>query len=74
MTPILKSFLKRLTNLTSRNKSLLLLKDSVDQFLDLNLLNNIIGKKAYDIVKELIAEKKTIIICDEIDPRYEKVN
>ncbi len=74
MTPILKSYLKRLTNLTSRNKSLLLLKDSLDQFIDLNVLNNIIGKKSYDIVSELIAEKKTIFICDEIDPRYEKVN
>ena len=74
MTQILKSYIKRLTNLTSRNKSLLLLKDSTDSFIDINQMDNVIGKKAYDIVNELIAEKKTIFICDEIDPRYEKIN
>ncbi len=74
MVPILKSYLKRLTNLSSRNKSILLLKDSVDQFLDLHQLDFLNNKPSYDIVNQLIAEKKSIFLCEEIDPRYEKVN
>jgi hypothetical protein len=74
MIPILKSYLKRLTNLSSRNKSLLLLKDSAEQFLDIHQLDFLNGKASYDIVNQLFADKKSIVLCDEIDPRYEKTN
>jgi superfamily I DNA and/or RNA helicase/DNA polymerase IIIc chi subunit len=74
MIPILKSYLKRLTNLSSRNKSLLLLKDSMEQFLDLHQFDFLNNKPSYDIVNQLIADKKSIFLCDEIDPRFEKVN
>jgi superfamily I DNA and/or RNA helicase len=74
MTPILKSYLKRLTNLSSRNKSLLLLKDSLEQFIDLNQFDFVNGKKSYDIINQIVADKKSIYLIDEIDPRYEKVN
>lgn len=74
MTPILKSYFKRLTNLSSRNKSLLLLKDSLEQFIDLNQFDFVNGKKSYDIINQIVADKKSIYLIDEIDPRYEKVN
>ncbi|MES2796555.1 MAG: AAA domain-containing protein, partial [Bacteroidota bacterium] len=74
MVPILKSYLKRLTNLSSRNKSLLLLKDSFEQFIDLHQFDFVNGKKSYEIVNQIVAEKKSIYLCDEIDPRFEKVN
>ena len=74
MVSILKSYLKRLSNLSSRNKSILLLKDSQEQFIDLNTFDFINGKPAFDLVNQLIAEKKSIYLVDEIDPRYEKVN
>ena len=71
---ILKSYQKRLTNLTSRNKSLLLLNLSAEQFLDIHELDFLQNKPSFNIVEQLIAQKNTISICEIHDPRYERVN
>ena len=71
---ILKSYQKRLTNLTSRNKSLLLLNLSAEQFLDIHELDFLQNKPSFNIIEQLIAQKNTISLCEIQDPRYERVN
>jgi AAA domain/Protein of unknown function (DUF4011) len=71
---ILKSYQKRLTNLTSRNKSLLLLNLSAEQFLDVHELDFLQNKPSFNIIEQLIAQKSTISLCEIHDPRYERVN
>ncbi len=71
---ILKSYQKRLTNLTSRNKSLLLLSLSSEQFLDINELDFLQNKSSFNVIEQLTAQKSTISLCDTHDPRYERVN
>ncbi len=71
---ILKSYQKRLTNLTSRNKSLLLLNLSAEQFLDIHELDFLQNKPSFNLVEQLIAQKNTISLCEIHDPRYERVN
>ena len=71
---ILKSYQKRLTNLTSRNKSLLLLNLSAEQFLDIHELDFLQNKPSFSIIEQLIAQKNTISLCEIHDPRYERVN
>ena len=71
---ILKSYQKRLTNLTSRNKSLLLLNLSAEQFLDIHELDFLQNKPSFNITEQLIAQKNTISLCEIHDPRYERVN
>jgi len=74
MQKTLKSYLKRLTNLTGNNRSLLLLRLLSGQFIDLNGFNHLSGNTSFSIIEELIASKSKIKLCDEIDPRDEDVN
>ena len=71
---ILKSYQKRLTNLTSRNKSLLLLNLSAEQFLDIHELDFLLNKSSFTLIEQLIAQKNTISLCEIYDPRSERVN
>lgn len=71
---VLKSYQKRLTNLTSRNKSLLLLSLSTEQFLDIHELDFLQNKPSFNIIEQLVAQKNTIPLCEIHDPRYERVN
>lgn len=74
MNRILKAYLKRLTNLSNRNKSLLLTNLSAEQFLDLSDTDFLLGKPAIELIKQLVQGKERIPLCDVADPRYEKVN
>ncbi len=74
MHRILNSYLRRLTNLTSRNKSLLLLRLVVGRFIDINELDFLNKKPAFSIVEQLIARKKEIVICRVQDSRDETNN
>lgn len=74
MQKILKTYLRKLTNLTSRNKSLLLLHLPQEQFFDLHTLNFLNEESSYSLVNQFIAQKKQIKLCDVIDPRFDKVN
>ena len=71
---MLKTYLKRLTNLSTRNRSLLLGSLPAEQFLDIHDLDFIDSKPSFDVVGQLIARKKAIKICDIADARYQKVN
>jgi AAA domain/Protein of unknown function (DUF4011) len=71
---MLKTYLKRLTNLSTRNRSLLLGGLPAEQFLDLHDLDFIDSKASFEIVGQLIAQRKAIKLCDVADARYQKVN
>jgi hypothetical protein len=74
MQHILKAYLKRLTDLTTSNKSLLLLQLPAEQFMDLHELDYLTGKPSFDLVAHLIAGKPSIPLCDVLDSRYDRVN
>ncbi|WP_189563359.1 AAA domain-containing protein [Persicitalea jodogahamensis] len=71
---ILKTYLKRLTNLSSRNKSLLLSRLAAEQFLDLHEADFLLSKSSFEILNQLIQRKNRIPLCDVQDPRFDKVN
>jgi superfamily I DNA and/or RNA helicase len=74
MQKLLKTYLRRLTNLTSRNRSLLLLSLPQEQFLDLHQLDFLDNKPSFDFINQLIAQKSQVSLCDMMDSRLEKVN
>ena len=61
---VLKSYQKRLTNLTSRNKSLLLPNLSAEQFLDIHEFDFLQNKPSFNVIEQLIAQKNTISLCE----------
>ncbi|MGB3469057.1 MAG: AAA domain-containing protein, partial [Cyclobacteriaceae bacterium] len=67
MQQILESYLRRLTNLSGNNRSLLLLRLISDQFIDLHDLDQNNGEPSFDIIKSLIAGKKKIDIAKDVD-------
>ncbi|KAA9349619.1 AAA domain-containing protein [Larkinella humicola] len=71
---VLKAYLKRLTNLSSRNRSLLLTNLPVEQFLDLHELDFLDNKPSFDLVRQLMARRPAIPLCDVMDSRLEKGN
>ncbi|MDZ7933506.1 MAG: AAA domain-containing protein [Emticicia sp.] len=74
MQKLLKTYLRRLTNLTSRNRSLLLLNLPQEQFFDLHQLDFLDNKPSFEYINQLIAQKSQIPLCDVMDSRLEKVN
>jgi superfamily I DNA and/or RNA helicase len=74
MKHILQSYLRRLTNLTTKNKSLLLLRLSSDHFVDLHEFNFLTGKPSFQIISSLIGKKSEIPICSLTDSRDEDSN
>ncbi|TDB58658.1 AAA domain-containing protein [Arundinibacter roseus] len=74
MNKILKAYLKRLTNLSSRNKSLLLSSLPAEQFLDLHETDFLLSKSSFEVITQLIQRKSRIPLCDMQDPRYDRVN
>ena len=69
MEKILQSYQKRLTNLSSNNRSLLLLRLVSDQFIDLHDLDYVLNDPSFKIIHQFIAGKNSIRICSNIDPR-----
>ena len=74
MQKVLNSYLRRLTNLTSRNKSILLLRISAGRFIDLNEFDFLNNLPAFSIVDQLIKRKKEILLCKVLDSRDESSN
>ena len=70
---ILRTYLRRLTNLSGSNRSLLLLRLRSEQLLDLQQLSFLNGEKAFEIIKALIAGKSKKI-CPLLDSRMEATN
>src|SRR5690606_32523521 len=75
MQQILQSYLRRLTNLTGNNRSLLLMKLLAEQFIDIHdfdFTNN--SKPSFSIIEQLIGQKKKIVLCKAFDSRDQEVN
>ena len=74
MQQILKSYLKRLINISATNRSLLLRKLTKLQFIDLHEFDFAHNKPSFSIVKDLIAGKNKIQLSNITDSRDESVN
>lgn len=74
MNRILKAYLKRLTNLSTRNKSLLLAGLPAEQFLDIFETDFLLGKSCLEVIQQLVQKKERIPLCDVLDPRLGKSN
>ncbi len=74
MNRILKAYLKRLTNLSTRNKSLLLPGLPAEQFLDIVDTDFLLGKSCLDVVIQAVQKKARIALCDVLDPRLQRSN
>lgn len=71
---VLKTFRRRLTNLSSRNRSLLLTSLPAGQFLDLHTADFLLNKPSFSIIADLISRKASILLCEVLDARYERSN
>ncbi len=74
MFEILKTYLKRLTNLSGNNKSLLQTRLYAKQDMDLHDLDFLLNKPSWSVIEDLIARKSSITLCDAMDSRNEHVN
>ena len=71
---ILRQFRRRLTNLSSRNRSLVLVSLPVSQFLDLHEADFLLNKPSFGLIADLISRKVSIPVCDVLDARLERSN
>ncbi len=70
---ILQTYLRRLTNLSGNNRSLLLLRLHAEQLLDLHKLSFLNGEKSFEIINALISGKSKNL-CQVLDSRLEANN
>lgn len=71
---VLSAFRRRLTNLSSRNRSLLLTSLPAGQFLDLHETDFLLNKSSFSLIADLLNRKASVPLCDVVDPRYERSN
>ncbi|MEQ9232071.1 MAG: DUF4011 domain-containing protein, partial [Cyclobacteriaceae bacterium] len=69
MEKILQSYLRRLTNLSGNNRSLLLQRLVADHFLDIHDLNFALEEPSFKIIDGLIGGTSRLSLCDEVDSR-----
>ena len=74
MHDILRHYLKRLTNLSGSNRSLLILRLLSEQTLDLHDFDFLLNKSSFSLIEALIARKKKIPLTALNDPRLEQNN
>ncbi|AUD03143.1 AAA domain-containing protein [Spirosoma pollinicola] len=74
LAAVLKTFRRRLTNLSSRNRSLLLTTLPAGQFLDLNETDFLLNKPSFTVITDLIGRKASISVCEVLDARQERSN
>ncbi len=70
---ILRTYLRRLTNLSGNNRSLLLLKLSAEQLMDLHDVNGLNKVPSFEVIKALIASRN-VKLCPVLDSRVEHNN
>jgi hypothetical protein len=70
---ILQTYLRRLTNLSGNNRSLLLLRLHQDQLIDLQKLSFLNGEQSFEIINALITGKSKKL-CQVLDSRVEANN
>ncbi|MEN2282762.1 AAA domain-containing protein [Algoriphagus sp. SE2] len=71
---IFQTYQNRLTDLSSKNKSLYIPKIEGSGFIDLQELDFLNGETSFGILKGLIRKKKRIPLIPESDPRQAKTN
>ncbi|NME72529.1 AAA domain-containing protein [Flammeovirga aprica] len=69
MQKTLKTYQKRLANLSARNKSLYLPRAYSGQYIDIADLDQLMQLPAFDIIRQVIKGFKTIPICPTADSR-----
>ena len=75
MINILKGYLKKLTNLTSANKSLMQLRLFASQDLDLNELDFLDGVSSFEVLRKIMSRSGVDYpLVDVLDSRNESVN
>lgn len=74
MHDVLRYYLKKLTNLSGSNRSLLLLRVISDQIIDLNDFDFTLNKSSFSLIEDLIARKKKVPLAALSDPRMESNN
>lgn len=74
MQNLLKAYLKKLTNLSSSNKSLLLLRLLKSQDIDLHDFDYLTNEPSFSILEKLVKQKKRIDLCAFVDTRLEENN
>lgn len=74
MKQLLKTYQKRLTSLSGKNRSLLLLRLAQKQAIDLQLLDYACNMPAFDYIKALISGEKKFAICPRVDSRDAESN
>lgn len=74
METILQTYLRRLTNLSGNNRSLLLLKIFSEQFIDIHDFDYLEKESSFQIINQLIAGKSSIKLCSQMDPRDTQSN
>ncbi len=72
MKELLKAYSKRLTNLTGKNRSVLMLRLSA-QTIDLHSFHHLNDEGSFKMVEKLVAGKSSVL-CDEMDARDDDVN
>ena len=70
---ILETYLRRLTNLSGNNRSILLLRLYADQLMDLQEFSFLNGERSFSIINALIAGKEKKL-CPVLDSRVEASN
>ena len=70
---ILQTYLRRLTNLSGNNRSLLLLRLHAEQLMDLHKLSFLNGEKSFEFINALISGKSKKL-CQVLDSRLEANN
>src|SRR5688572_7160602 len=73
MKQILKSYQRRLINLSGNNRALVLRRLSAGLHLDLQAFDFINSQPAFELLREIIAGKKTIPLAPFADPRQADV-
>ncbi len=74
MKRILQQYLKRLTNLSGNNRSILLLRLISDQFLDIHDLNFVENKSSFSIIADLMGRRNKTLLCAQADSRNARGN
>lgn len=70
----LRAFRRRLTNLSSRNRSLLLASLPASQFLDLHETDFLLNKPSFSLIADLISRRASVSLCEVVDARQERSN
>lgn len=74
MEKILQSYLRRLTNLSSNNRSLLFLRLISDQSIDLHEFDFSLNKPSFSIVEDILSKKTKTPLLNEVDTHDEQAN